>query len=211
MILPYEHELTWPSTWDEGIAFAQRLVDGMGCPIDEGILEVVVSFNLLGLRTCQSCEGHLDDGLPYPWIDFETDEFPAFQQALEEMDRDELSDEEKEEKGEQLFVLAEALTAHGRGRLYTHLEQLLDDYYEQFPTIPEEWRMGVRWCSPILFRLMPFCGCEAKDWPETVRAENLARTQAEMRALGVWLREHWREMRANALALATGETRHGAR
>ncbi|MGH2508234.1 MAG: hypothetical protein ACRDHZ_12645 [Ktedonobacteraceae bacterium] len=119
VIVQDAQELAWPSTWDEAEAFARRLVDGMGYPIDEGILKTVVALNLLGLCTSQSCEGHLDDDLPYPWIDLDTDEFPTFKQAIEEADREGLSDEEKEERGEQLVALAESLTADGREQLYT--------------------------------------------------------------------------------------------
>lgn len=94
-----QQEIQWPATWEQAEAFARCITDGMGCSIDEGIVEAVVAFNLLGLRTCQSCEGHLDDGLPYPWVDFETDEFPTFKQALEDASRKELSAEEREAKG----------------------------------------------------------------------------------------------------------------
>lgn len=38
------------------------------------------------------------DGWPYPWVDFETDEFPAFNRALEEANRERLNSEEKEAK-----------------------------------------------------------------------------------------------------------------
>lgn len=201
--IQYKQELVWPSTWAEAEAFARRLVDGVECPIDEGIIETVVAFNLLGFRTSQSCEGHLDDGLPYPWIDFDTDEFPTFKQAIEEADREGLSDEEKEERGEQLVALAESLTAHGRGQLYTRLEKLLDGYYEQHPPLAEEWQIILRWCSPIFFRLMPLCGYDAEEWSEAERAENLARAQAEMQALGKWLRKRWSQEK-KGLALGEG-------
>lgn len=97
VLVQYEQQLLWPSTWDEGIAFARRLVDGMGCPIDEGILKAVVALNLLGLPTSQSCEGHLDGGHPYPWIDFHTEECPAwYEQAQEDACREGQSAEEEE-------------------------------------------------------------------------------------------------------------------
>src|SRR5690242_18911127 len=146
-----QQELTWPaSSWEEAEAFVRRITDGQGCPIDEGIVETVVAFNLLGLRTCQSCEGHLDGGWPYPWIDFETDEFPAFKQALEAASREELSIEEREAMGAYLVALAAALPS--RGVLYAHLEELLRAYYQQHSHTPEERRLVIHWSSPILFR-----------------------------------------------------------
>ncbi len=47
--------------------------DGLGLGIDPGIKKMVTVLNLLGFKTRQSCEGHIDWGLPYPWIDFETE------------------------------------------------------------------------------------------------------------------------------------------
>jgi len=38
--------------------------------LDKGIRKVVIAFNKLGLSTSGSCEGHLDWGLPYPWVEF---------------------------------------------------------------------------------------------------------------------------------------------
>jgi hypothetical protein len=42
-------------------------------PIDKGILETVVALNALDIPTSGSCEGHLDHGLPYPWVDIESE------------------------------------------------------------------------------------------------------------------------------------------
>jgi hypothetical protein len=44
--------------------------DRLGMPIDKEIFPVVVACNYAGLETEASCAGHLDHGLPYPWIDF---------------------------------------------------------------------------------------------------------------------------------------------
>ncbi|MDQ2902785.1 MAG: hypothetical protein M3Y81_04435 [Chloroflexota bacterium] len=167
----------------------RRITDRLGCSIDEGILEIVVALNLLGFPTCQSCEGHLDDGLPYPWVDLETDEFPTFRQMLEDASREGLSAAEREAKGAQLVVEAGALPT--RGVLYARLEELLCTYYHQHPTIPEERRLVIHWSSPILFRLMPLCGYEAYDWDDATRAQQLSRTQAEMQAFAAFLKQLW--------------------
>lgn len=48
-----------------------KMTDKVGRGIDEGIKEGVVIFNLLGLKTTQSCEGHYgqeEQGFPTPWI-----------------------------------------------------------------------------------------------------------------------------------------------
>lgn len=187
-----QQELIWPtSSWEDAEAFVRRITDGQGCPIDEGIVETVVAFNLLGLRTSQSCEGHLEGGWPYPWVDFETDEFPAFKQVLEDASREGLSIEEREAKGAHLVELAAALPS--RGMLYAHLEELLCAYYRQHCHTPEQWRLVIHWSSPVLFRLMPLCGYEAQAWPEEMQVQNLKRARAEMQAFTSFLKQLWQQ------------------
>lgn len=54
--------------WDEKNQEIDGITDRLGMPIDNGIKEAVIGLNLFGLTTSQSCEGHLDRGLPAPWI-----------------------------------------------------------------------------------------------------------------------------------------------
>lgn len=182
-------EKSFADSWQEAEAWARRLTDRMGCPIDEGILETVVVFHLLGVPTCQSCEGHLYEGLSYPWVDFETDEFPNFKQALEEASREGLSQHEREAKGARLVEIAQALPS--RGVLYAQIEELLDRYYQQHSTIPEERRLVLHWSSPILFRLMPYCGYEADIWDQDTRASQLSHARADMQAFTAFLKQVW--------------------
>jgi hypothetical protein len=53
-----------------------KITDALGMPVDEGIKEAVIMFNAVGLYTSASCEGHLDHGLPAPWIDVEAPNEP---------------------------------------------------------------------------------------------------------------------------------------
>lgn len=55
--------------WEEALAHFRRVVDGIGRPIDPGILETVVALNLLSISTTASCEGHPDRPQTHPWID----------------------------------------------------------------------------------------------------------------------------------------------
>jgi hypothetical protein len=45
------------------------ITDGLGMLIDEGIRELVVLLNYNNIGTTQSCWGHKNWGLRYPWID----------------------------------------------------------------------------------------------------------------------------------------------
>lgn len=42
--------------------------DALGKGIDVRIKDTVIVLNLLGFKTEQSCEGHIDWGRPYPWV-----------------------------------------------------------------------------------------------------------------------------------------------
>ncbi|HEY1351171.1 MAG TPA: hypothetical protein VGF67_16245 [Ktedonobacteraceae bacterium] len=59
------------ATWNETIHKFSSVTDKLGKEIDRGIFETVVALNLLGVSTIASCEGHLNWGVPYPWIDIE--------------------------------------------------------------------------------------------------------------------------------------------
>lgn len=55
--------------WIEASEKFSHVTDKIGKPIDKGIFDAVVALNILGFDTYQSCEGHMDHGLPFPWID----------------------------------------------------------------------------------------------------------------------------------------------
>lgn len=54
--------------WNETFARFSRTTDRLDKPIDPGIPEIVVAPNMLSIPTAQFCEGHLDHGLAYSWI-----------------------------------------------------------------------------------------------------------------------------------------------
>jgi hypothetical protein len=60
------------ANWRIMAARVAEVKDGLGRPIDAGIVEPVIALNLLGVNTTQSCEGHTtneEHGKAYPWID----------------------------------------------------------------------------------------------------------------------------------------------
>lgn len=61
------------SSFQKKIEELRGVTDRLGMPIDEKIIRVVAVLNLYGIRTIQSCEGHLDHGYAYPWIDVVSD------------------------------------------------------------------------------------------------------------------------------------------
>lgn len=58
----------WRQCWHE----AEVITDALGKRIDPAIRGTVVALRVHGFATQGSCEGHLDHGLPYPWVDIES-------------------------------------------------------------------------------------------------------------------------------------------
>lgn len=62
-------------TTDEARTIVTGFKDGLGKTVDLKIVEALTQFTrvteALGFKTFQSCEGHMDWGFPFPWIDFE--------------------------------------------------------------------------------------------------------------------------------------------
>lgn len=60
--------------WDAEKVIVDSITDRLGMPIDSGIKETVIVLRLLGFKTSQSCEGHSDRALPFPWVMIDCDE-----------------------------------------------------------------------------------------------------------------------------------------
>lgn len=58
--------------WEKERLEVDRLADGVGYGIEEGIKEAVIALRVSGIMTDQSCEGHLNNeeegGESFPWI-----------------------------------------------------------------------------------------------------------------------------------------------
>jgi hypothetical protein len=61
-------EIAWERKQQEVNGIADRLGKG----IDEGIKETIVALLMYRFSTTASCEGHLDRGCSYPWVEIET-------------------------------------------------------------------------------------------------------------------------------------------
>ena len=60
-------------TYKDALALLDKVTDANGKKIDFGIRPLVAALHLNGIPTTSSCEGHLDRGCPYPWIDISSD------------------------------------------------------------------------------------------------------------------------------------------
>lgn len=58
--------------WEDKLKEIETWIDGEGRGLDPGIKETVAGFNLNGISTSQSCEGHADrtgGQRPWPWVE----------------------------------------------------------------------------------------------------------------------------------------------
>ncbi len=108
--------------WDQMEMRFQKAVDGLGKPIDPGVKDTVVVLNLLGFATIRSCEGHIDWGRGYPWIDFA---IPAAAYSLmEKLDATLKAVHKKESKLKKKYA-SEEISHHPKlAALYTEVRQL---------------------------------------------------------------------------------------
>lgn len=62
--------------WDRIAIEVEQITDALGHGVDDGIKETIIAFKAYEFSTSGSCEGHVEGehGLPYPWIDIETEE-----------------------------------------------------------------------------------------------------------------------------------------
>jgi hypothetical protein len=97
--------------WREKIEQVGNRHDRAGGEMDRGIIESMVALNIHGIPTEQSCEGHLDHGIPSPWI------------AIEAVNRP------TERYSDQNKIYQEVALKHG-----ISVEELRDGKHEQ------EWR-----------------------------------------------------------------------
>ena len=70
--------------WNQKIEELHGVGDKLGLGIEEGIIEVVAALNLNEVKTTQSCEGHLDRALAYPWVQIGSEKSENIDQKREQ-------------------------------------------------------------------------------------------------------------------------------
>lgn len=69
-----EKELIWEQKRKE----LEETTDYLGHKIDEGIKEMVIALDMNNLPTHNSCEGHINHGFPYPFVEVVAGEEPKW-------------------------------------------------------------------------------------------------------------------------------------
>jgi hypothetical protein len=65
---------------------SKLITDNLGNKIDNGVRELVVLLNYHKIGTTQSCWGHKNWGLPYPWVDIHKKYLGNILEIIEGMD-----------------------------------------------------------------------------------------------------------------------------
>ena len=174
-----------PEHWHTTAEHFKKVTDGIGMHIDEGIFDLVVTLNALGINTRQSCEGHLDRALPYPWIDIEKTSGCEQQEKEWESAKQKLKEAKKKKENEELdpyydeFHRARDALVDCRLEEPQQLYVLLNEFYAshqiQYDSILiiEEWANG-------LGRLYPHDGIFQGRRNDRERKEHLEQYQHEM-------------------------------
>ncbi len=167
----------------------KRITDGLGMEIEPGIWDTVKFLKAHDFPTYASCEGHIDRGMPYPWVDigdFLTED-KRFQELDAKVTYDEATDsqidnrtpEEREEHE------AKANQAQERNKLESQrIKELLEEFYSQAESAIRLTLEQGGWNS---VRLQPENVPEGK--PDEIR-EKLTEAEIESK-----LREYQAEMK----------------
>jgi hypothetical protein len=147
------------SIWNEWSKKVEKVTDGIGYPIDPGIKDSVVALNVFGIKTDGSCEGHLDRGLPYPWIDVPviSDELrEEFSIAQENIAKKKYSNEEEFKKDDPIMYqkMMEIRAKHQeeRNRVKSKIDILLSEFYNEHTPHSTESQIIPHY-SPMGFRV----------------------------------------------------------
>ncbi|MBA2284250.1 MAG: hypothetical protein H0W02_02080 [Ktedonobacteraceae bacterium] len=206
-VLPTQTTNWEQASWQEGYTAVKQFADRLGAPVDEGISETVVVLNLLGFRTYQSCEGHLDHGCPYPWADvIDAERFSRYKNMwIHVCDLEKQAKEAKTVEVYEQYLSADihlrtlAVRWEAEDPIFKRLVALLDAFYvdqsEQNPV-----RLLVKKREPGMYRMAPGFSASVRDIPDDLKAAYLARGQAEMQALTGFLKRQWQARRSIEIA-----------
>jgi len=196
--------------WNAKATEVDKWGDGLGLGIDVGIKETVIVLNLLGFKTAASCQGHMDRGVPAPWIDFDLEdsemngmqkEFTTF---LKELQKKESELEQKYPSASDMNLKEEALKPLWKKRIEmgNQLERLSREKMMALRDVINRFykKHGYRTYDKILllhqyyssfYRLMS----NGVDWQvvydEKERHKKLKEYQEEMRLFTAFLKDYY--------------------
>lgn len=191
--------------------------DKQGLGIDEKVKDAVVAFNMVGLPTGESCEGHLDHGYSAPWVGVEAPDEPAERFIGQEKIFQKIADEyglslEQIKRGENNEAYFKALDEAAKNGETPEFEQwrqknqelmkkasrFLDEFYKE-RKVPENIKLQISEGGEGAFRIhnggedyQPVIEKERKFTKEEKksRAEKLEKYRSEMNEFAEFLKKN---------------------
>ena len=183
--------------WVELQDRANKVVDGLGKGLDEGIVETVMGLWAHGFNTHASCEGHMEWGLAAPWVDIEPPNSKELQSMQKEASalRDDLFGRDGQSKKyakypelvEKMHEL-EAEASRQSGKLLPKLFTMLDNFYNQRMSGYDQRIIIVPFSGS--FRLINQ-GFELYRHKDNRSEEKLTEYRQEMQAFGNFLKQEF--------------------
>lgn len=183
------------ASYEQAEVEVQHWGDRQGREIDPLILSVVVTLNLVGIPTCQSCEGHLDHGLAYPWVMFDRPICPCYEKEWRVCENMDESDELAAYHASDRLQEAMAHCPH-RPAPALQLDHLLSLFYARpSASDPLVCRLIVEYTGATFYRLLPIVTGNLSESNQQI----LIRCQDEMARFASFLKEHHAEIQRKAL------------
>ena len=149
----------------------EKINDGLGLEVDEGIKESVTALMAHEFPLSGSCEGHADRGLPYPWIDVSL----------------ELPQDKLELRGRERVQYVKKMRAEHQP-YQERLQQLLDEFYREHPS-ENRFVMEPRGVFGS-FRIQPEqAGAMEAQKDVSIKEADLESTRGDMQALAEFLKD----------------------
>jgi hypothetical protein len=180
--------------WDAAVRHVEGIRDALGKPVDAGIKSLVIALNAHGFPTTASCQGHLDWGIPAPWVDVRpepTRESDARRRELNSID----TEIETIERGESDTAVLDVLCEKQR-LLSTEVRRptlnFARDLMTLLATFYRDRRVPYDQMISLHVRFIGFrMQCHGSELQDIVapaeKAANLGRYQAEMHAFTAFL------------------------
>jgi hypothetical protein len=194
--------------WNDTLSEVEKITDGLGKKVDSGIKETVVAFLVNGIKTNGSCEGHLDRGNHYPYIQIEhrlnSPEFKDEVTILSEQGKTkgyqslQNIPESDTEFNSKVIELRNQAEKYKKG-VETKIKQLLNTFYSSHKPTSNDYILTV-WEGGSFFNIEPASGAGVgKDnWKKFEEKEKLMspqqkedflkNSQAEMKAFTEFLK-----------------------
>lgn len=193
--------------WDEWKRLIDITGDKLNYPIDSNIKEPVIALNALGFVTDGSCEGHIDRGLPYPWIDIEgvsdfNKKYPEYEKIVKILKEKTNSKLEAKRDYPDLYNRAlelDSLREIEIAKMGINLNKLINDFYLSHKPYSSESRiLATR--GPFDFRIEPISSMDIGHENKKIFDEKIAKmspnekkqflenNQKEMKSLSEFLK-----------------------